>query len=156
MFSQPALFAESKTLARSYRIRRGVWFCQEMKEARANYAENFLCNGCAHAFPYYVQKQELLTELPNDTCAIPEPLEIPTIPEGEDRNDSSETPPASANVESLDMNRLDQTADLAGDQTPIHAGRDRLAERMRCICPQPCRTILYYNLAVPYFSLSLA
>eukprot|EP00752_Nemacystus_decipiens_P005943 g5367.t1 len=70
--------------------------------------------------------EELLTELPNDTCAIPEPLEIPAIPELEDRNDSSETPPASTNVENLDLNGLDQTADCAGtDQTRFHAGRNR-------------------------------
>lgn len=76
--------------------------------------------------------QELLTELPNDTCAMPEPLETPAIPEAEDRNDSSETPPASANIESLDLNSLGQTANFTGtDQTHIHAGRDRLAKRMR-------------------------
>lgn len=105
-----------------------VWSRNEGKHVPAR-KENSLCTGRAHARPY-VLKQELLTELPNDTCAIPEPLEIPTIPEGEDRNDSSETPPASANVERLDLNRLDQTTDLAGgDQTQIHAGRDRLAGR---------------------------
>eukprot|EP00903_Cladosiphon_okamuranus_P013094 g12213.t1 len=70
--------------------------------------------------------EELLTELPNDTCAIPEPLEIPAIPEAEDQNDSSETPPASSNVESLDLNSLDQTANFGGpDPTHLHAGRDR-------------------------------
>ncbi|CAM9813754.1 unnamed protein product [Scytosiphon promiscuus] len=57
--------------------------------------------------------EELLTELPNDTCAIPEPLEIPAIPETEDRNDSSETPPASANVDNFDLDNFHQTADSA-------------------------------------------
>lgn len=90
------------------------------------------------ACPSTREKQELLTELPNDTCAIPEPLEIPAIPEGEDRNDSSETPPASSNIQSSDLNRLDQTADFAGgDQTQIHAGRDRSVERLFCIYQSP-------------------
>lgn len=78
--------------------------------------------------PMSALSQELLTELPNDACAIPEPLDIPAIPETEDRNDSSETPPACASARSLDMDGLDreQSMDFSGaDQTRIHAGRDR-------------------------------
>lgn len=72
------------------------------------------------------RKQELLTELPNDTCAIPEPLEIPAIPEVEDRNDSSATPPASATVEKSELNSLQQTCNFAGtEEADSHAGRDR-------------------------------
>lgn len=70
--------------------------------------------------------QELLTELPNDTCAIPEPLEIPAIPEVEDRNDNAATPPASATVEKSELNSLQQTANFDGaDQADCHPGRDR-------------------------------
>ncbi|CAN0362736.1 unnamed protein product [Pylaiella littoralis] len=70
--------------------------------------------------------EELLTELPNDTCAIPEPLEIPAIPEVEDRNDNAATPPASATVEKSELNSLQQTANFDGaDQADCHPGRDR-------------------------------
>ncbi|CAM9406613.1 unnamed protein product [Ectocarpus sp. 4 AP-2014] len=70
--------------------------------------------------------EELLSELPNDTCAIPEPLEVPAIPEGEDRIDSAETPPASAIIGKSNMDGLEQTANFSdADRTRVQAGRDR-------------------------------
>lgn len=77
--------------------------------------------------PSYASHQELLTELPNDTCAIPEPLDIPAIPEAEDRNDSAETPPASASTAIMDVGGLDASNISGADQTRVHAGRDRSA-----------------------------
>ncbi|CAM9170819.1 unnamed protein product [Laminaria digitata] len=70
--------------------------------------------------------EELLTELPNDACAIPDPLDIPAIMEPEDRFDSSETPPASASAGNVGMNGLHQSQNISGaDETRVHAGRDR-------------------------------
>lgn len=70
--------------------------------------------------------QELLTELPNDACAIPDPLDIPAIMEAEDRFDSSETPPASASAGNVGMDGLHQSQNISGaDETRVHAGRDR-------------------------------
>lgn len=78
--------------------------------------------GCA------ILVQELLTELPNDTCAIPEPPDIPVIPEPEERNAGSDTPPASVSGAPLVLSDLHQSSLSAsgGDQTRIHTtGQDR-------------------------------
>lgn len=78
---------------------------------------------CSYSVP-----QELLTELPNDACAIPEPLDIPAIMEAEDRFDSLETPPASASIGNVGMDGLHRSQNISGaDQTRVHAGRDRWA-----------------------------
>lgn len=104
-----------------------------------NHAETvFKCHPYS-SFVRSTKMQELLSELPNDTCPIPEPLEVPAIPEGEDRIDSAETPPASAIIGKSDMDGLEQTANFSdADQTRVHAGRDRSAchalQPVLCLC----------------------
>ena len=74
--------------------------------------------------------QELLTELPNDTCPIPEPLEIPAIPETEGHNDMLATSPPSSNADnnynSSQPSPQPSTSTTLPDADQTHiAGRNR-------------------------------
>ncbi|CAM9762592.1 unnamed protein product [Ascophyllum nodosum] len=74
--------------------------------------------------------EELLTELPNDTCPIPEPLEIPAIPETEGHNDMLATPPPSSNADnnynSSQPSPQPSTSTTLPDADQTHiAGRNR-------------------------------
>lgn len=129
--SQLACFEDRTTVSSCTLVHRYLKCCvrqlQHHLQLLQPLARNvFYAPGTLTPEPRLSKNQELLTELPNDTCAIPEPLEIPVIPEIEDRNDSSATPPASVTVEKSEFTNLQQSANFAGaDQADSHAGRDR-------------------------------
>ena len=71
--------------------------------------------------------QELLTELPHDTCAIPEAPDIPAIPEPEEASDPFDTPPTSMSgaLSALGELHKTSTSSLNDDQTRVHTGGSR-------------------------------
>lgn len=89
---------------------------------------------CIAAIPWTRQTcQELLSHLPDDTCPIPEPPDIPAIPEAEDRIDDFEAIPAyaSANTSETSPIRYMRPNRSEMDQTRIHPGRDRWVPSIR-------------------------
>lgn len=90
--------------------------------------QRFALSADANLFGRIIRCQDLLTELPDDTCPIPEPPEIPTIPDAEDGNDNSGVFMVSANRDQLEPSSVTchtSTSHAGLDQTRICAGRNR-------------------------------